>query len=399
MRTILFEPFSGAAGDMILGSLIGLGADGGRIMSALESAYGVTLNVATVTKRGIQAVDVQVHSHRENQARPYAVLLETIKKASLPDKVRENVLEIFAILAEAEAKVHGEPPEKLHFHEVGQDDALADVTGTCLALSELAADAVFCTPINVGGGQVHAAHGILPVPAPATLEILTRFGLPFYGNGNRELLTPTGAAILAHFARPLSSLPLGKALATGYGAGDAETEQPNVLRSLLMDIETGCGGDRVDILETNLDDVPGEILGNLFDRLMGMGARDVSVSPLTMKKGRPGHLVRVVTSPEMSSALALEIMRETGSLGIRVLPAVHRFTAERRMASVPLSAGNEKVEIRVKFAFDQRGDILNVSPEYEDCRAIAERAGLPLREVMRRAQEEAWRIFGSPWTS
>lgn len=399
MRTILFDAFSGAAGDMILGSLIDLGADGRRIVSILESTIGVSVTVGAVTKRGIRAVDVQVRVRGENYARPYTELLETIERASLPETVRKDALGVFAILAGAESKVHGEPMEGLHFHEVGQDDALADVIGTCLALSELKAGSVLSTPINVGGGQVHSAHGTCPVPAPATLEILTQSGLPFYGRGNRELLTPTGAAILAHFTRPVDHIPLGKALATGYGAGDADTEQPNVLRALLMDLETESGGDRVDILETNLDDIPGEILGALFDRLMSLGARDVSVSPLTMKKGRPGHLVRVVTSPERSHDLAREIMKQTGSLGIRVLPCVHRYTAERRMRSVPLASGNVTTEIPVKIAFDQNGEILNVSPEYEDCLSFAERADLPLREVMRKAQAEAWRAFEKPWNS
>jgi uncharacterized protein (TIGR00299 family) protein len=397
VKTLIFDPFSGAAGDMILGSLVDLGADPAKVRSAIESAVEVNVTFSPVVKKGVKSTDAQIHVSRQVHSRSYHELLEIIGKAPLPDKVRKNALGVFALLAEAESTVHGESLQELHFHEVGQEDALADVIGSCFAISEFSPASVLCTPINVGGGQVRTAHGVLPVPAPATLEILKRRGFPFYGEGSRELLTPTGAAILAHFAAPVRTLPLGRALATGHGAGDAETDRPNVLRTLLMELETDTWGDRVDILETNVDDVSGEILGNLFDRLMGLGARDVSVIPLTMKKGRPGHLVRVVTSPEKSSVLALEIMRETGSLGIRVLSGVHRYTAERRMCSVSLSAGNETMDIPVKIAFDQGGEILNISPEFENCRAFAEKTGLPLREVMRRAQAEACRTADASW--
>lgn len=393
MRTLIFDPFSGASGDMILGSLIALGADAGRIRSSIESAVDVSVSVETGRKRGIDAVDVQIHVLHPSHARPYRELLGVLEKAPLPEKVRRDALAIFEILAEAESAVHGRSLEELHFHEVGQDDALADVIGSCFALNDLAPQSVLCTPINVGGGLVHAAHGVFPAPAPATLEILKRSGLPFYGEGNRELLTPTGAALLAHFSRPVRCLPLGVALGSGYGAGDADTERPNVLRALLMDLEDGHWGDAVDILETNVDNVPGETLGYLFDRLMTLGALDVSIIPATMKKGRPGHLVRIVSAPGKSASLAREIMRETGTLGIRVMPALHRFTAERTFESVSVSIEGEIVAVPVKIAKDQQGQVLNVSAEYENCRVLAEKTGIPLKELMRRVQEEGWKRF------
>ena len=399
MKTLIFDPFSGAAGDMILGSLIDLGADPGRVCSAIESAVQVSVTMTPVSKKGIRALDVRVQVPHRPHSRSYPELLEIIDRAPLPDKVRNDARSVFALLAEAESTVHGESLQELHFHEVGQDDALADVIGSCFAIGEIGPAFVLCTPINVGGGQVHAAHGVFPAPAPATLEILKKSGLPFYGDGKRELLTPTGAALLAYFSTPVHGLPLGRALGTGYGAGDAETDRPNVLRALLLELQEESWGDRVDILETNVDDVSGEILGSLFDRLMGLGARDVSIIPLTMKKGRPGHLVRIVTGPENSSTLAREIMRETGTLGIRVLPAVHRFTAERSIREVTLSIGNETAEIPIKIACDQEGAILKLSAEYEDSRVFAERTGLPLKEILRRAQEEAWRMFGTPTLS
>lgn len=395
MRALIFDPFSGAAGDMILGSLIELGADPGKVRSAIESTVDVSVTMTSLSKQGVKSLDVKIGVPRRSHSRSYPELLEIIGKAALPDRVRKDSLEVFSLLAEAESAVHGKSLQELHFHEVGQDDALADVIGSCFAMNELAPESVLCTPINVGGGQIHAAHGMFPVPAPATLEILRKSGLPFYGDGNRELLTPTGAALLAHFATPVPQLPLGRALATGYGAGDADTERPNVLRALMVELQEESWGDRVDILETNVDDVSGEILGSLFDRLMALGARDVGIIPMTMKKGRPGHLVRVVTTPQDSSTLAREIMKETGTLGIRVLAAVHRFTAERMIRPVTLSIGNEQVEIPVKVAFDQQGAILNISAEYEDCRKFAERTGLPLKDVLRRVEDEARREFGT----
>ncbi len=393
MKAILFDPGSGAAGDMILASLFDLGADQKSIIQAVESAADVSVNVNTVSKNGIRALKVRVQVRQETRPRSFFELMERIAGIPLPERVRKDVAGVFGILAEAESAAHGEPLERLHFHEVGQDDAVADVVGSCLAFADLAPEVVLCTPLNVGGGQVRSAHGAIPVPAPATLRILTRFGLPFYGNGTRELLTPTGAAILAHFARPAEGFPLGKSLSAGYGAGEAETEQPNVLRAVLMELSAECSSDRVDILETNLDDVSGQILGHLFERLSEMGARDVSISPLTMKKGRPGHLLRVLADPEKSRDLALEVMRQTGTLGIRVLPSVQRFVAERSFGTVCLSIGEEEAEIRIKKAYDPEGKVLNLSAEFEDCRALAEKTGLPLKEILRMAEEQAWRTF------
>jgi uncharacterized protein (TIGR00299 family) protein len=393
MKTLIFDPFSGAAGDMILGSLVDLGANLGAIRRAVESVVDVSITTDRVSKAGIAALDLKVGINRPRNSRSFAELLQSVEQANVPETARSDATAVFRLLAEAESKVHGEPLETLHFHEVGQDDALADVIGCCVALHELAPESILCTPVNVGGGQTRSAHGILPVPAPATLEILKRSRLPYYGNGNRELLTPTGAALLAHFASPADALPLGTALATGYGAGDAETERPNVLRAILMGLQEGSWGDRMDILETNLDDVSGEILGNLFDRMMALGARDVGIIPMTMKKGRPGHLVRIVATPEKSSMLARELMKETGTLGVRVLPAAHRFTAERQIETIRLHLGTESFDVRVKLAKDQQGTLIDVSAEYEDCRAIAEKVSLPLRELIRRTQESAWKQF------
>ena len=393
MKSLIFDPFSGAAGDMVLGSLISLGADAPKIIEIIESAVDVSVSVGSVSKKGIHAVDVHIDSVHDEHSRRYSDLVDIIISAGLPAMVEKSALDVFAIMAKAESKVHGESPEELHFHEVGQNDALADVIGSCAAIHELSADSIFCTPVNVGGGRVRAAHGYMAVPAPATLEILRAGRLHSYGSGDRELLTPTGAALLSHFARPIESLPKGKVLSVGYGAGDADTEDPNVLRSILIEMDDVLTKDSIEVLETNVDDVTGEVLGNLFDKLLAAGARDVAITPTIMKKGRSGHIIKVITKSRNSERIARQIMKETGTLGIRVIPTVHRFVADRRLDKVKIRLKGEEFMVAVKIAQDRTGEILHISAEYEDCRRVADKVGLPLKEVIRRVEEEGWGEF------
>ncbi|WMW23336.1 nickel pincer cofactor biosynthesis protein LarC [Methanolobus mangrovi] len=393
MKSLIFDPFSGAAGDMILGSLIDLGADGSKIREIIESAVDVSVSVDRVNKKGIDATDVHIHVPHEEHSRHYHELVDIIKAAGLPSRVEKSALDVFEIMAKAESKVHGESLEEIHFHEVGQNDALADVIGSCAAIHEIGADSIFCTPVNVGGGRVRAAHGSMAVPAPATLEILRSGSLLSYGMGNRELLTPTGAALLSYFAKPLENLPKGRVLSVGYGAGDADTEDPNVLRTVLMETSDILTKDRIEVLETNVDDVTGEVLGNLFDKLLAAGARDVAITPTIMKKGRSGHIIKVITKAENSESVAREMMKETGTLGIRVIPTAHRFVADRRMDKVTITLKGEEFTVAVKIAQDKAGEILHMSAEYEDCRKVADKVGLPLKEIIRRVEEEAWGKF------
>jgi hypothetical protein len=394
MKSLIFDPFSGAAGDMILGSLIDLGADSAKICEIIESAVDVKVSVDRANKRGISATDVKIHVPHEEHSRHYTELVDIIKSAGLHPQVEKSALDVFAIMAEAESKVHGESLETIHFHEVGQNDALADVIGSCAAIHEIGAEAIFCTPVNVGGGKIKAAHGLMAVPAPATLEILSSGELLSYGSGKRELLTPTGAALLSYFAKPIDNLPKGKVLSIGYGAGDADTEDPNVLRSMLVEINDILTKDQIEVLETNVDDVTGEVLGNLFDKLLAAGARDVAITPTIMKKGRSGHIIKVITKSQNSERVAREMMKETGTLGIRVIPTAHRFVADRRMDNVEISLKGEEFISAVKIAQDRSGEILHISAEYENCRKIADKVGLPLKEVIRRVEEEAWGKFG-----
>ncbi len=394
MKTLIFDPFSGASGDMILGTLIGLGADREKVCRIIESVADVCVSVGRANKQGIEAVDVNIEVEHETHSRHYRELVDIIKKASLPGPVEKDALNVFKIMADAESRVHGQGLDELHFHEVGQNDAIADVVGACVAISDIGADRILCRPINVGGGFVKAAHGTLPVPAPATLEILKDSDLTFYGKGSRELLTPTGAALLSYYSKPAEDIPAGRVLETGYGAGNAETESPNVLRSILLDTAGSLAIDPIEVLETNVDDVSGEVLGNLFSRLLQLGAKDVSIIPATMKKGRPGSIIKVITKAEDSQSLAREIFRETGSLGIRVMPVKHRFIARRRIETIDIEIAHTRARSRVKIAGDEEGQILHISAEFEDCREIAGRTGMAVKEVIRNVEEMAWELFG-----
>ncbi|MBZ3935547.1 nickel pincer cofactor biosynthesis protein LarC [Methanimicrococcus blatticola] len=394
MKAIYFEPFSGASGDMILGTLIDLGAPASFIQKHIESLANVSMTVEKVNKGGIAATNVSISENSPNNERHFSEICDIVSSAGLPKEVEQNALAVFKIIAEAESVVHGKPLDKLHFHETGQDDAIADVVGVCLAFynlkqnPETAYNEIICAGVNVGGGFVNCCHGKLPVPAPATLEILKSGGLSFYSDGSRELLTPTGAAILSHFAAP-AQLQTSKTVCIGYGAGDAETESPNVLRASLIDY-SGClpfQKDQIEVLETNVDDVTGEVLGNLVENLMSAGALDVSVFPIYMKKGRPAHMIKVISKVGDSEKLARQIIRETGSLGVRVMPTKHRLSVKREIVSIPVSIDNKSYEIPFKIARFTDGELITVTAEYDNCKQIAAETGLPLRTVLQRAEE------------
>ncbi|WNY28746.1 Pyridinium-3,5-bisthiocarboxylic acid mononucleotide nickel insertion protein [Methanimicrococcus stummii] len=402
MKAIYFEPFSGASGDMILGTLIDLGASASFIQKHIEAIANVSMTVRKTNKGGIVATDVSISENSPNNARHFSEICEIVASTGLPQIVEENALAVFEIIAKAESAVHGKSLNELHFHETGQDDAIADVVGCCLAFYDLkqnpktAYDEIVCGDINVGGGFVNCCHGKLPVPAPATLEILKSGGLSFYADGDRELLTPTGAALLSHFAAPAQmQTQSNKIVCIGYGAGDADTETPNVLRASLIEY-SGClpfQKEQIEVLETNVDDVTGEVLGNLVENLMASGALDVSVFPIYMKKGRPAHMIKVISKVENSEMLARQIIRETGSLGVRVMPTKHRLSVKREIVSAAVTFGGKSYEIPFKIARFTDGELITISAEYENCKQIAAGTGLPLREVLRRAEDEGRQFF------
>jgi uncharacterized protein (TIGR00299 family) protein len=388
MRTLLFDPFHGASGDMITAALLQLGADRSTALRAMVAVVKEPL-VEETERGGIRAL--RVRTRAEARPRSLEEVMGRLRGAEGPAAAIAMAERVILRLHRAEEEVHG---PVVHFHEVGADDAIADIVGACTALHSLAVEQVAVLPVALGGGFIRGAHGTLPVPAPATAAILSASALQGHpGPDEGELLTPTGAALLAEFATlPASRLPPGKILSVGYGAGSRETGSvPNLLRVFLMEAD-GLQSDRVEILETNVDDVTPEVIAYTISRLMAAGARDASAIPSVMKKGRSGHLVRVISEPALTGPLAVILAEELGTLGIRVIPSVHRLTLERRAIRVMLTLGGETREIEVKVG-TLGGRVSSVKPEFEQARAWAEGRGVPVREVLRRAEEEAWRII------
>jgi uncharacterized protein (TIGR00299 family) protein len=413
MRTLAFDGRMGASGDMICGALLAAGADP-TALTPIEDALGVRYAVDTTVKNGISATTVDVlfdsdddektddnershshehgHTHAEGTgpSRTYTEVSEIVESMSLPESVTADAMAVFEILGEAEAAVHGTDLEETHFHEVGADDAIADIVGAALLFTDLNVERVVTTPLATGGGDIEMSHGTYPVPTPAVLEIAERADWSLRGGPvEAELLTPTGAAILAHFAEGVERLPSLRISESGYGAGDhAFPDHPNVLRALVGKSQGDLAKDDIRVLETNLDDASPEVLGGLHESLQAAGARDVSVIPTTMKKSRPGHLVKVIVKPEDAQRVARRLAVETGTLGVRETGARHRWVANREFETVEIEIGGIEYEVVVKIASDSEGGVYDVSVEYDDASAVAAETDLSVREVMRRAEEE-----------
>ncbi len=395
MKTILFDPFCGASGDMTIAALIDLGADAGKIKTAMELAANVDVEISRSNKLGISACSVEVSTKKEGSL-ALSQIVTRIKALDLPSIVINDAIAVFNILGKAEAKIHGTSLEKLHFHELGQEDAIADIIGACTAFNDLGLKEyrIYCTPVSVGMGFIEFSHGKFPVPAPAALEILKEYSLPWHmGPVDGELLTPTGAALLAHFVNELGMIPVMKAHKISYGAGSKNILVPNVLRIIKGEIDDALITDMIEMLETNVDDVTGQVLGNLIEELLKAGARDVSIIPATMKKGRSGHIIQVISKPEDSPNLARKIIEETGSLGVRIIPIKHRLIAQRVMDKVSIILNGKEFEIAVKIARDMKGVLLNISAEFEDCKRVSKESGIPVRNVIRLTEEDARKKF------
>jgi uncharacterized protein (TIGR00299 family) protein len=324
------------------------------------------------------------HAHSHGHGRDLAAIRELIQGSDLAPAVRERALALFQRLGEAEAKIHDLPVERVHFHEVGAVDSIVDLVGAAAAIEHLAPERLTCGPVNVGGGRVLTQHGELPVPAPATAELLK--GVPVFAAGKGELTTPTGAVLLAVLVDEFSDLPAQVLEGVGYGLGKRDLAgQPNAVRLLRgrgAEKEAGREGrGEVMVVECEVDDLPGEGFGFLMERLLGAGALDVYFTPVQMKKNRPGTLVTLLCRRDRLEELAGVLLAESGSLGCRYYAAA-RFEAERRIVEVATAFG----VVRAKEArFD--GKSLAASPEYEDCRRIALEAGVPWREVYRAAMQ------------
>jgi pyridinium-3,5-bisthiocarboxylic acid mononucleotide nickel chelatase len=361
---------------MIVGALADAGADPDAITRAIDSLEtGATVSFEKVKRGGIGATKFHVNVPHTHAHRHLPHIVKMIGAAALSERARRNAIAVFEKLGEAEAEVHRVPIEKVHFHEVGAADSIADIVGAAVALDLLGVDAVACSAINVGSGTVETEHGLLPVPAPATARLLK--DAPVFARGPAvELATPTGAAVVATLAAWFGPLPAMKIARTGYGAGTREFEgQPNVLRVILGEPSGATEAVTVSVIEANIDDLSPQVLAYAAERLLAAGALDVTLQPLFMKKGRPGTLLSVVAAPERREELAQLVFAETSTLGVRIISAERRVQA-REWTEVETPHG----AVRIKVAGDGC-----YAPEYEDCRKLALASGVPLKDIIAEA--------------
>jgi len=382
-----FHCFSGIAGDMALGALIDAGADVDEVRTLLARlpVSGWELETETVLRAGIGGTKVHVHTEADPPHRAAAEVAAIVAAADLPDRVARRALATFRALAEAEGHLHRRPPETVHFHEVGALDAIVDVVGTCAALEVLGVDSVASSAVADGTGTVRAAHGELPVPVPAVINLLA--GAPTYGLPiARELTTPTGAALLAANVVEWGPMPAMTITASGFGAGTADLgDRPNLTQVVLGTRSAsvaGGAGQPVVLLETNVDDVTGEVLAHTLGALLDAGAHDAWLTPIVMKKGRPAHTVHVLADPAAADALRAVLVTETGTLGVRGL-SMQRWPQARSIEAVVVDGHVVRVKVSAGRA----------KAEHDDAAAAARALGLPLREVVRRA-EAAWLVDG-----
>jgi uncharacterized protein (TIGR00299 family) protein len=385
MRAVHFDCFSGISGDMTLGALIDAGVDAEAVRSAVASlGLPIALKIEKVRKGGFAATYVQVEAADDKKHRHLHHVEEILSRGSLTPKQRELALRIFRRVAEAEAAVHGVPIEKVHFHEVGALDSIADIAGAAIALDLLGAERFTSRPVPTGIGTVKCAHGVMPVPAPGTAELLK--GVPLAPSSiEAELTTPTGAAILTAVVQEWTASPGMTIERVGHGAGTRNLpEQPNILRVFVGEAHglqpVGFEADQVWVLETNLDDVPAEVVGYCYDLLFAAGAVDVYTTPIFMKKNRPGVLLSVLCPEAALSAVEEVLFRETATLGVRRYQAArHKLHRKEHTVQTPWGP------VRGKLGW-REGRPPVFSPEYDDCARVAREQKVPLREVYERAQ-------------
>ena len=382
MKTLYFDCFAGASGDMILGALVAAGVSPEALKDklALLRIQGYEIDFESVNRSGISATYARVQTAPEHAHRHLSDILKIIYDSGLSDSVKHRAAKIFSRLAEAEARVHNEPIEKVHFHEVGALDAIIDVVGAAICFDLLAIEHFVSSPLHVGSGMVDMDHGRFPVPPPAVTELLK--GAPFYSTEIKgELLTPTGAAIISTVCSEFGALPEFKLEATGYGAGTREYEKfPNVLRVLIGETKTARNDARLWMLETNVDDMSPQVLGHVMERAFGLGALDCYFTPIQMKKNRPGVLLSVLCGPDEREALMDLVFSETTTLGLRSYQ-VERRALQRKIVVVETQYG----AIDVKVA-QLNGHVVKAMPEYEQCRQAALKANVPLRIVEQAAR-------------
>jgi uncharacterized protein (TIGR00299 family) protein len=382
MKLAYFDCFSGISGDMTLGAVVDAGCGVEHLRADLRGLQvpGWELTAEKVWKNGMAATQVKVVTEDQSKHRSLSAILEILQKSQLAPTVGERAAAIFQKLGEAEARVHDVPLEKIHFHEVGAVDAIVDIVGACIGFHALGIEKFACSALNVGGGTAKMAHGILPVPAPATANLLQN--KPTYSNGvQKELVTPTGAAIVATLCDSFGPQPAMSVSAIGYGAGTADLEgQPNVVRIMVGDEAWATGFDEeIAVIEANLDDMNPQIYGYFLEKGLAAGALDVYTTPVQMKKNRPGTLLTVLCKPQDTNSLMTLIFAETTTFGVRTYRAQRRVLP-RDWVSVATDFGDVRIKVsRVD------GRILHVAPEFEDCKKLAAEKDVPLQRVIAEA--------------
>lgn len=398
---------AGISGDMTIGALIDLGASQERIIKAADI---VEKNLPKPARLGVEVLDVERHGikakafnvvptkepkpMKANEARN--VLSKCLEKADLSNTASVFSLNVLNSLIEGESRVHGKE-NTLHLHELASADTFVDILGTATALDDLKLFEdveIYSTPVAVGGGSVKFSHGTFPVPAPATIEILRSKNHPIIGGPiNHELTTPTGAAILVNLAKSSSFYPQIKPIKIGYGAGTHDFEElTNVLRIVFGETpDHSLSKDGIYVMETNVDDVSGEVLGYALQRLFSEGVLDASIIPTITKKNRPGYLIKIIANPETVEELSRVLMEEIGTLGVRFYRC-SRYFLKRRNISVGININGLKEKVRVKIAEDTKGNIIHMKPEYDDVEQIARKTGLPFRVVERIAKAELGKL-------
>jgi uncharacterized protein (TIGR00299 family) protein len=405
LTILYFDCFSGASGDMVLGALLDLGLPLDELRRALGTLTIDPANVWTerVTRAGVAATKFHVageglehpddrgHDHTHGQSQDHAPtagahrslseIYALIDRSALSGAGKDRARQLFARLGAAEAAIHGVPVEQVHLHEVGALDSIVDIVGTVYAMEAFGADRVVASPLNVGSGTVHSAHGLYPVPAPATARLLE--GVPIYsGPQKAELVTPTGALLITAYAQQFGGVPPMRLQRTGYGAGSRKFSQtPNVLRVLVGEGDSGVQAHRVVVIEAEIDDMNPQIFGVLIDRLLAEGAFDVFYTSIQMKKNRPGTLLSIIAPPALREKLTSIVFRETTTIGVRY-EEMDRECLDREMVTVDTPLG--KVGIKVAR---RNGTVMNASPEFEDCARIAAESGHPVKDVQAAAMK------------
>ncbi|RMD85731.1 MAG: nickel pincer cofactor biosynthesis protein LarC [Calditrichaeota bacterium] len=373
-----FDCFSGISGDMIIGALLDAGAEFHRLKAELAKLplSDYELHTQKISKQHITATKFDVVDKGQTAYRHLKDLNAIVEDSNLPEEIQKRAKNIFLRIAQAEARIHGQPIEKIHFHEIGAVDTIVDVVGALICLKLLKIDKVFCSKINVGSGFVEFSHGKFPVPAPATAELLK--GVPIYSSDiQMELTTPTGAAIITEIASGFGELPVMVPETIGYGAGERDLSQPNVLRVFVghQEISSDLDQDRIVIMETNIDDMNPQWYDTVMEKLLQQGALDVYLTSVLMKKGRPAIKLTVLARIGDEGKLARLIFQETTSIGIRMREEM-RKKLHREIKEVNTQFG------KVKFKIARLGDeIINATPEYEDCKRIAHENNLTLKKV------------------